>query len=43
MCEMAVSAGWVVLLFATLHLVRFVGQLHGQLAKHLLVKSSQYG
>ena len=33
----------VVLLFATLHLVRFVGRLHGQLAKHLLVKSSQYG
>ena len=33
----------VVLLFTTLHLVRFVGQLHGQLAKHLLVKSSQYG
>ncbi|MGQ4659924.1 sensor domain-containing protein [Lysobacter sp. F6437] len=33
----------VLLLFATLHLVRFVGQLHGQLAKHLLVKSSQYG
>ena len=33
----------VVLLFTTLHLVRSVGQLHGQLAKHLLVKSSQYG
>ena len=33
----------VVLLFTTLHLVRFVGQLHGQLAKQLLVKSSQYG
>ena len=33
----------VVLLFTTLHLVRFVGQLHGQLPKHLLVKSSQYG
>ena len=32
----------VVLLFTTLHLVRFVGQLHGQLAKHLLVKSAQY-
>ncbi len=32
----------VMLLFATLHLVRFVGQLHGQLAKHLLVKSAQY-
>ena len=32
----------VVLLFTTLHLVRFVGQLHGQLAKHLLVKSTQH-
>jgi uncharacterized membrane protein len=34
--------GGVVLLFATLHLVRLVGHLHGQLAKHLLVKSAQY-
>lgn len=31
-----------VLLFATLHLARGVGKLHGQLAKHLLVKSAQY-
>ncbi len=29
----------VLLLFATLHLARFVGKLHGRLAKHLLVKS----
>jgi uncharacterized membrane protein len=34
--------GGTVLLFATLHLVRFAGQLHGQLAKHLLVKSAQH-
>ncbi|MFC5576572.1 sensor domain-containing protein [Lysobacter niabensis] len=32
----------VVLLFATLHLARAVGHLHGQLAKHMLVKSAQY-
>jgi uncharacterized membrane protein len=32
----------VVLLFATLHLARAVGYLHGQLAKHMLVKTSQY-
>jgi hypothetical protein len=25
-----------------LHVVRAVGKLHGQLAKHLLVKSAQY-
>jgi hypothetical protein len=31
------------LLFATLHLARGVGYLHGQLAKHMLVKSAQYG
>ena len=30
----------VVLLFATLHLVRALGQLQGQLAKHLLVASA---
>jgi uncharacterized membrane protein len=30
------------LLFAVLHAVRVVGRLHGQLAKHLLVKSAQY-
>jgi hypothetical protein len=34
--------GGVVVLFATLHLVRAVGYLHGQLAKHMLVKSAQY-
>jgi uncharacterized membrane protein len=32
----------IVLLFATLHLARGIGRLHGQLAKHLLVKSAQY-
>jgi hypothetical protein len=31
-----------VLLFLTLHLERGVGYLHGQLAKHMLVKTSQY-
>ena len=31
-----------VLLFATLHLVRGVGRLHGQFAKNLLVKAAQY-
>lgn len=30
----------IVLLFATLHLVRGIGHLHGQIAKHLLVPSS---
>ena len=30
------------LLFATLHLARGIGYLHGQLAKHMLVKSAQY-
>ena len=34
--------GGVLLLFAVLHVVRAVGKLHGQLAKHLLVKSAQY-
>jgi len=34
-------AGFV-LLFATLHLARGIGRLHGQFAKHLLVKSAQY-
>ena len=34
--------GGVLLLFATLHVARAVGHLHGQLAKHLLVKSAQY-
>ncbi|GHD64597.1 membrane protein [Luteimonas padinae] len=32
----------VALLFATLHLVRGIGRLHGLLAKHLLVKTAQY-
>jgi uncharacterized membrane protein len=32
----------VLLLFATLHLARGVGHVHGQLAKHMLVKSAQY-
>lgn len=31
--------GGILLLFATLHLARGVGKLHGQLAKHLLVRS----
>jgi hypothetical protein len=31
-----------VMLFAVLHGVRAIGRLHGQLAKHLLVKSAQY-
>lgn len=30
----------IVLLFASLHLVRGIGRLHGQIAKHLLVPSS---
>jgi Putative sensor len=30
------------LLFATLHLARGIGRLHGLFAKHLLVKSAQY-
>ncbi len=32
----------VLLLFVTLHIARGIGSLHGQLAKHLLVKSAQY-
>jgi uncharacterized membrane protein len=32
----------VLLLFATLHLARGIGRLHGRFAKHLLVKSAQY-
>ncbi|WP_369937499.1 sensor domain-containing protein [Xanthomonas tesorieronis] len=35
-----VSALGIVLLFATLHLARGVGKLHGMLAKHLLVHSA---
>ncbi|QSX77014.1 sensor domain-containing protein [Agrilutibacter solisilvae] len=34
--------GGVLLLFGTLHLARGIGRLHGQLAKHMLVKSAQY-
>ncbi len=34
--------GGVLLLFLTLHLARLVGHLHGMLAKHMLVKTSQY-
>ncbi|HKN78632.1 MAG TPA: sensor domain-containing protein [Lysobacter sp.] len=37
-----VFVGGVVLLFATLHLARGIGRMHGLLAKHLLVKSAQY-
>jgi uncharacterized membrane protein len=32
----------VLLLFVTLHMARGIGYLHGQFAKHLLVKTSQY-
>lgn len=32
----------VLLLFALLHLVRGIGHVHGQIAKHLLVKTAQY-
>jgi uncharacterized membrane protein len=32
----------VLLLFATMHLARGIGHLHGLLAKHMLVKSSQH-
>lgn len=35
-----VFIGGVLLLFATLHLARGIGMLHGQIAKNLLVKSS---
>jgi hypothetical protein len=34
-------AAGCLLLFATLHLVRAIGKLHGALAKHLLVKSAR--
>ena len=34
-----VFVGGVLLLFGTLHLARAVGHLHGQLAKHMLVRS----
>ncbi|MDH5832554.1 sensor domain-containing protein [Luteimonas kalidii] len=32
----------VALLFATMHIARGIGRLHGLLAKHLLVKTAQY-
>ena len=32
----------VLTLFATMHIARAIGMLHGQLAKHLLVKTAQY-
>ncbi|MEN5118323.1 sensor domain-containing protein [Luteimonas sp. TWI662] len=32
----------VLLLFATLHLCRGIGRLHGAIAKHLLVRTAQY-
>ena len=32
----------IVLLFATMHIARGIGRLHGQFAKHLLVKTAQY-
>lgn len=38
----AAVVGGVLLLFATLHLARGIGRLHGLFAKHLLVKSAQY-
>lgn len=34
--------GGVLLLFATMHVARGIGRLHGLLAKHLLVKTAQY-
>jgi uncharacterized membrane protein len=34
-----IALGGIALLFATLHLVRAIGHVHGQLAKHMLVKS----
>ena len=32
----------ILLLFATMHVARGIGRLHGQLAKHLLVRTAQY-
>nr|WP_245815624.1 sensor domain-containing protein [Luteimonas chenhongjianii] len=37
-----VSVAGVVLLFASLHLFRGIGRMHGNIAKHLLVKTAQY-
>ena len=36
------SLAGIVLSFVMLHAARFIGRWHGQLAKHLLVKASQY-
>lgn len=36
----ALCIGGIALLFTTLHMVRGLGRLHGQLAKHLLVRSA---
>ena len=32
----------VLVLFASLHLFRGIGRMHGGIAKHLLVKTAQY-
>ena len=37
-----VSVTGVLLLFASLHLFRAIGRMHGSIAKHLLVKTAQY-
>lgn len=37
-----VSATGVLMLFASLHLFRGIGRMHGGIAKHLLVKTAQY-
>ncbi|TDK25020.1 hypothetical protein E2F46_07555 [Luteimonas aestuarii] len=37
-----VSLVGIALLFATMHIARGIGRLHGLFAKHLLVKTSQY-
>ena len=37
-----VSVTGVLLLFASLHLFRGIGRMHGGIAKHLLVKTAQY-
>lgn len=36
------TLGGVLLLFATLHLARFIGRMHGRIAKQLLVSSQAY-
>lgn len=40
--EPIVCALGIALLFATLHLARGIGRMHGLLAKHMLVKTAQY-